>query len=68
MARRVMSCLEADYDAATGTCAAPIWEAEMTALPQLSIAEAQQLGGAFALLFATAYIGRLLRRALQQIG
>lgn len=68
MARRVMACLEADFDAATGTCAAPIWDAELTGLPQLSIADAQAIGMAFAFLFATAYVFRLCRKALHQIG
>jgi hypothetical protein len=68
MARRVMACLEADFDSETGTCAAPIWDAELTGLPQLSIADAQAIGVSFAYLFAVAFVFRLMRKALHQIG
>ena len=63
-----MSCLEADFDAATGTCAAPIWDADVSAIPTLSIADAQAIGLSFAGLFAVAFVFRLMRKALHQIG
>ena len=63
----VRGCLEADFDAATGVCSAEIWIPQSTGFPELSIADAQALGMAFAYLWAGAYVLRLLRKFLQQM-
>jgi hypothetical protein len=63
----VAACLESDYDSATGICAAPIWIPQPSLIPELTIEDAQAIGLAFALLFATAFVFRLLRKFLLQI-
>lgn len=62
----VQACLEADFNAETGTCAAPIWIPQPSMIPALTIADAQQISGAIALLFAVAFVFRLLRKFLNQ--
>lgn len=64
----VQKCLEADFDAVTQACAAPFWEAAAATWPQLSLADAQLIGWHLALLWATAWTFRALRKALQEIG
>lgn len=64
----VQKCLEADYDAVTGTCAAPFWEAVTDSVATLSLADAQTIGWHLALLWATAWCFRAARKALQEIG
>lgn len=64
----VQACLPADYNATTHVCAAPFWTYPPTSFPTLSIADAQEIGVAFAMLFAVAYIFRVIRKALNQIG
>lgn len=66
MAVLVPACLEADLDAATGTCTAPIWIPQPTLLPDLSIGDAQQIGAAVAVLFAVAFVFRRVRKFLDQ--
>ena len=39
----VQACLEADFNAATQTCAAPFWTYAPTSIPVLTIADAQQI-------------------------
>jgi hypothetical protein len=64
----VQSCAEADFNAATQTCAAPIWTPEASALPTMSIADAQQIGMAIALLWAVAWGIRMVKRTLNELG
>ncbi|MGH8075955.1 MAG: hypothetical protein ACREPE_01335 [Lysobacter sp.] len=64
----VQSCFEADYNAATATCAAPIWNPQESAYPTLSIADAQEIGMSLALLWAIAWGLRTARKALNEIG
>lgn len=64
----VLSCLPADYDAATATCAAPFYSFPEPAFPTMTIADAQEIGMAIALLWATAWCLKMLRKAIQEIG
>ena len=66
MARVVRGCLESDFDAATGTCVTEIWIPQQTSLPALTVAEAQEIGVAFALLWAIAFVFRRLRKFIDQ--
>lgn len=66
MAVLVPACLEADLDTATGTCTAVQWIPQPTVLPELSIEDAQAIGAKIALLWAVAYVFRLIRKKLQQ--
>lgn len=62
----VLSCAEADFDASAQTCAAPIFTPQASALPTLSIADAQFIGQAVALLWGTAFVFRLIRKFINQ--
>lgn len=62
----VPACLESDFDAAAGTCAAPIWIPQPSILPELTIADAQAIGLAFAGLWATAFVFRRIRKFVDQ--
>ena len=64
----VLSCLEADYNATTGECAAPFYSYAPSAFPTLSIADAQLIGLAIAYLLAVAWVIRMAKRAINQIG
>ena len=64
----VLTCRVADFDASTGVCAAPFYSAPPSSWPALSIADAQAIGRYFALLVATAFAGRVDRRARNRIG
>lgn len=64
----VQTCLESDYDAATQVCTVPIWTPQESFLPTLDLASAKEIGFAIALLWATAYVLRMCRKALQEIG
>ncbi|MCW0399805.1 hypothetical protein NB688_002856 [Xanthomonas sacchari] len=66
MAVFVPACLERDLDAQTGTCSAPIWIPQPSLLPELTVADAQSIGQAIALLWAVAYAFRLVRKKIQQ--
>jgi hypothetical protein len=61
----VQVCSEVD---GTGVCVGTLtWQAHAPgALPTLSIEDAQLLGAAFAFLFATAFVLRLLRKMIQE--
>lgn len=65
-AHLVLSCKEADFDAGTAQCAAPFYSYQPTAWPALSIADAQEIGVAMALLIATAWVFRRLRKFIDQ--
>lgn len=64
----VQTCMEADYTAATGTCAAPIWNPQESGFPTLTLDGAAQIGGAIALLWGIAFAFRAVRKALNEIG
>jgi hypothetical protein len=64
----VLQCADADFDAATGTCAAPFYGDAPSAIPTLSIADAMQIGLAIALLWGIAYGFRMVKRLLTEIG
>jgi hypothetical protein len=64
----VQSCLEADYNASTATCAAPIWNPQEAGFPTLTIEGAQEIGTAIAVLWAVAWVFRQVRKAMQEIG
>ena len=50
-----------------GTCTAEIWVPQPTALPDLSIENAQEIGGAIALLWGTAYVFRVLKISIMRM-
>lgn len=60
---RILTCDESDYDAITGTCAAPYF-AESSGW-ELSISDAQAIGWAIAWLWAVAWGIRQLKRMLR---
>ena len=62
----VQTCMEEDYTAATGTCAAPIWNPQESGFSTLTIDGAQQIGAAIAMLWAVAWIFRRLKKLLDQ--
>lgn len=62
----VPACLESNFDAATGTCSAQIWIPQPSILPELTIADAQALGLAFAGLWALAFVFRTIRKFVNQ--
>lgn len=64
----VLSCLAQDYDATAHVCAAPFYTYPPSALPSMSIADAQAIGMQIALLWAVAWSFRVLKKALQEIG
>ncbi|CAD7716642.1 hypothetical protein LMG31884_22660 [Xanthomonas hydrangeae] len=66
MAVLIPACLEADLDTAAGTCTAVIWIPQPSLLPELTIEGAQAIGSSIAMLWATAYVFRLIRKKLQQ--
>lgn len=63
----VRGCLESDFDAETGTCAAEIWIPQPSIIPELTIADAQAIGLAIAGVWAVAFVFRLIRKLLNQI-
>jgi hypothetical protein len=62
----VQTCAESDFDAATMTCAAPIWTPQVAGWPALSLSEAQEIGAAVALVLAFAWVIRRLKRQIDQ--
>ncbi|MDC7805223.1 hypothetical protein PQS31_00055 [Luteimonas sp BLCC-B24] len=61
----VAACLERDFDAATGTCQQVIWIPQPSLIPELSVADAQQIGVSVAYVLAIAFVFRLLRKFLE---
>ena len=61
-------CHEADFNASTGTCAAPYYGPVSGAFPTLSIADAQQIAIAIAVLWAAAWGIRRMVKLLDQLG
>lgn len=66
MAVLIPACREADLDTATGTCMAVIWIPQPALLPELPIEDAQAIGAKIALLWALAYVFRLIRKKIEQ--
>lgn len=64
MAALILTCLEADFDAATGVCAAPFYSVQQTMLPELSIAGAQEIGVEIAILWAICWVFRVLAKQI----
>jgi hypothetical protein len=60
----VQSCAAADFDAGTMTCAAPIWTPQQSVFPALTVAEGEQIASAILLLWATAWVLRRIRKAV----
>ena len=66
MAVLIPACREADLDPAAGTCTEIIWIPQPSLLPELTVEGAHAIGGSIALLWATAFAFRLVRKHLQQ--
>lgn len=66
MAVLIPACLESDLDAASGTCTAVVWIPQPSLLPELPVEDAQTIGAQIALLWAVAYVFRLIRKKIQQ--
>lgn len=62
----VLACRDAHVDAQAGTCTEEIWIPQPSVVPELTIADAQQIGMEIALLLAVAFVFRLIRKFLQQ--
>ncbi|HHW4669192.1 MAG TPA: hypothetical protein ACQGQJ_06215 [Xylella fastidiosa subsp. multiplex] len=60
----VPACREADIDAVSNKCSAVMWVPQSSIFPELSIADAQLIGAAILLLWAVAYVFRVLRKLL----
>lgn len=58
----VPACRDVDIDAVSGKCAAVVWVSQPSMFPEFSIADAQSIGAAILLLWAVAYVFRVLRR------
>jgi hypothetical protein len=59
-------CHEADYTASSGTCAAPYYGPATGLFPALSVADAQSIGQAIAVLWALAWCIRRIKRFIDQ--
>lgn len=64
----VLTCRVADYDATAMVCSAPFYSSQMSALPTMSLADAQAIGLQIAVLWAAAYGIRMMKRALNETG
>lgn len=64
----VLVCLPQHYEPATAVCSAPFYSLPEGSLPTLTLAEAQEIGMACALLLAAAWGIRQAKRALNEIG
>lgn len=62
----VLGCRDVDFNPQTGTCAAPYYIPQTTGFPALSIADAQTIGAACALLWAAAWVIRRIKKQLDQ--
>lgn len=63
---KVWACLE--FDTASGTCTSEGWIEPPTVIPSMTVDDAQTIGMSIALLWATAFGVRMLKRALTSIG
>jgi hypothetical protein len=64
----VLNCRVADFNASTGVCAAPFYSAPQSALPTLTIADANAIGLAVAMLWGLAFSFRMFKKAINEIG
>ncbi|WP_337926405.1 hypothetical protein [Luteimonas saliphila] len=62
----VLACAYEDYDVQAGTCAQEQWIPQPSVIPELTIADAQQIGTSIAFLLAVAFVLRLIRKFLEQ--
>lgn len=62
----VLACAHEDFDAQAGTCAQELWIPQPSVIPELTVADAQQIGTAIAFLLAVAFVFRQLRKFLEQ--
>jgi len=60
----VLVCNEADYNASTGTCAAPYYAPQPSLLPDLSIPDAITISVAIIALWAVGFGIKAMRRTL----
>lgn len=63
----VLACPDSQFDPATQTCASTVFVPQTSALPELTIEDAQAIGVSIAYLFAVAYVFRLIRKHLNQL-
>lgn len=61
---KVLTCVI--WDEGSQTCTQQAWVEQSSALPTLTIGDAQSIGMACALLWAVAFSFRILRKALNQ--
>ena len=61
----VQECNDADFDAASQTCAAPQWVDDWGVLPPLSITDSQSIGTAIVLCWVVGFTWRLLKRVVK---
>lgn len=61
----VLSCMPADYDAATGVCAAPFYSYPSSGWPTLTADEGLQIAAAIAGCWTLGLIARLIIRSGQ---
>ena len=59
-------CHEADYNAATGTCAAPYYGPVSGSFPALSLADSEQIALAMTMLWVIAWLYRRFIKAVDQ--
>lgn len=64
----VPACRDADFDTQTGTCTQEIWIPQPSIIPELTIADAQQIGLSIAYLLAVAFVFRTIRKFLENFG
>jgi hypothetical protein len=64
----VLNCRVADFNVSTGVCAAPFYSAPLSALPTLTIADANAIGLAVAMLWGLAFSFRMFKKAINEIG
>lgn len=62
----VLACAHEDMDVQAGTCAQEQWIPQPSVIPELTIADAQQIGLAVAGLLAVAFVFRQIRKFLEQ--
>lgn len=65
MAKLVLACDVEDLDTQAGTCANEVWIPQSSALPVLTIEDAQAIGVAVAFLLAVAFVIRKIRQFLE---
>lgn len=65
MAKLVLACDVEDLDTQAGTCANEVWIPQSSALPVLTVEDAQSIGIAVAFLVAVAFVFRKIRQFLE---